>query len=70
VRGAFIWLFMDIHILLKLGEFMGKKPKECPLCNELCARRIRCNICNKLVCKLCILTTVKDMGGPLCSECS
>jgi hypothetical protein len=49
---------------------MGKKPKECPLCNELCARRIRCNICNKLVCKLCILTTVKDMGGPLCSECS
>jgi hypothetical protein len=41
----------------------------CPLCEVLVPRRIRCNICKRLICRMCIWTTAKDMGGPLCREC-
>lgn len=41
----------------------------CSVCELDNGRRVRCNICDRLVCELCIGTTAPDMGGPLCDDC-
>jgi hypothetical protein len=42
----------------------------CQVCEVPTGRRVRCRICRKLVCRLCVGVTAPDHGGPICKECT
>ena len=42
--------------------------RNCKECGEFVKRRIRCRICGRLVCRICIHTTAPDMGSPICKR--
>lgn len=54
-----------------LRRALGVEPPFCAVCAEMPeGRRVRCNQCRKLVCKLCVEVTAKDHWGPLCRICA
>lgn len=47
-----------------------RNTKSCEDCGEVWPRRrTKCKECGKLLCRGCIHTSAKDLGGPLCSAC-
>jgi hypothetical protein len=49
---------------------MDRELKHCQHCGKETAKRIRCNICHRLFCRVCIGTPARDLGGPLCEKCT
>jgi late competence protein required for DNA uptake (superfamily II DNA/RNA helicase) len=51
---------------------MNRELKHCQHCGKETAKRIRCNICHRLFCRVCIGmgTTARDLAGPLCEKCT
>jgi late competence protein required for DNA uptake (superfamily II DNA/RNA helicase) len=51
---------------------MNRELKHCQHCGKETAKRIRCNSCHRLFCRVCIGmgTTARDLYGPLCEKCT
>jgi hypothetical protein len=46
------------------------RANRCEVCEVPTGRRIRCTICRKLICRLCVAVSVQTYGGTVfCREC-